>query len=261
METGIFMGPPDLPEQFVQCSEEFEELLRDRLVLPVYQPIITSATGVIRGYELLGRGNHPGLPSEPGKLFNIAERLGKEVELSMIFRETGILVARDLPSGVELFFNEHPSELNRPETIGFLKELRALAPDLPLVLEVNEKTVTDRQVVRELRAALNDLQIGLAYDDFGAGQARLLELIEVPPDYLKFDAFLIRDLHRQPHRFQRALATLVEMSVDLGVVPLAEGVETDEEAAACDALGFQALQGFLFGRPSPITELSDTPDL
>ena len=35
-------------------------------------------------------------------------------------------------------------------------------------------------------------------------------------------------------------------------------IETDEEAAACDALGFQALQGFLFGRPSPITELNDT---
>jgi EAL domain-containing protein (putative c-di-GMP-specific phosphodiesterase class I) len=128
-------------------------------------------------------------------------------------------------------------------------------------LEVNEKTVTDRQVIRELRSELNDLQIGLAYDDFGAGQARLLELIEVPPDYLKFDAFLIRDLHHQPHRFQRALAALVEMSVDLGVIPLAEGVETDEEAAACDALGFQALQGFLFGHPRPITELSDTPEL
>lgn len=258
METGIFMAPPELPEQFVQCAEQFEQLLQDQRVVPVYQPIVTAATGVVRGYELLGRGNHPDLPAEPLKLFNIAERLGKDVELSKLFRETGIRAARDLPAGIELFFNEHPSELNRPDTIGFLKGLRHLAPSLPMVLEVNEKTVTDLRSIRELRSALNDFEIGLAYDDFGAGQARLLELIEIPPDYLKFDAFMIRDLDKQSQRFRRALQTLVDMSHDLGVVPLAEGVETDAEAAACNALGFQAIQGFLFGRPVPFSELAVT---
>ena len=259
METGIFMAPTELPEQFVQCTEEFEQLLRDRRVVPVYQPIVTTATGVVFGYELLGRGGHPDLPVEPLKLFNIAERLGKDAELSQVFRETGIHAARNLPSGIELFFNEHPSELNRPDIGAALERVRSLAPHLSMVLEVNEKTVTDLRAIRELKSALDDLGIGLAYDDFGAGQARLLELIEVPPDYLKFDAFLIRNLHRRSKRFQRALQALIQMSSDLGVVPLAEGVETQQEATACEALGFQAIQGFFFGRPVPFSKLTVAP--
>lgn len=255
METGVFMAAPELSEQFVQCGEEFEQLLTEQLVLPFYQPIVNIATGGLLGCELLGRGNHPDLPVEPGKLFHIAERLGKGAELSRLFRDVGIRRAGNLPFGMELFFNDHPSDLSRPDAVQSLEHTRRLAPSQRLVLEMNEKTVTDLRAMRELRSALNDLGIGLAYDDFGAGQARLLELIEVPPDYLKFDAFLIRDLDKQSERFQRALQALVEMSRDLGVIPLAEGVETRDELAVCENLGFRVIQGFLFGRPVPFSEL------
>ncbi len=255
METGVFMAAPELPEQFVQCGEEFEQMLTEQRVLPLYQPIMNIATGGVLGCELLGRGNHPGLPVEPTKLFHIAERLGKGAELSRLFRDVGIRTAGNLPFGIELFFNDHPSELSRPDAISSLERTRGLAPRQRLVLEVNEKTVTDLRAMRELRSALSDLGIGLAYDDFGAGQARLLELIEVPPDYLKFDAYLIRDLDKQSERFHRALQALVEMSRDLGVIPLAEGVETRDELAVCEHLGFRVIQGFLFGRPVPSSEL------
>jgi EAL domain-containing protein (putative c-di-GMP-specific phosphodiesterase class I) len=254
-ETGVFMAPPELPEQFVQCDREFEELLAEQRVVTLYQPIVNIATGGLLGCELLGRGDHPDLPVEPSKLFHIAERLGKGAELSRLFRDVGIPAGAELPSGMELFFNDHPSELSRPDAISSLERLRTFAPDQRLVLEISEKTVTDLQAMRELRSALDDLGIGLAYDDFGAGQARLLELIEVPPDYLKFDAFLMRDLDKQSERFHRALQALVVMSRDLGVIPLAEGVETREELAVCETLGFEVFQGFLFGRPAPFAEL------
>lgn len=255
VETGVFMAAPELPDHFVMCGDEFDQMLAEQRVSPLYQPIMNIATGDMIGCELLGRGNHPALPVDPTGLFHIAERLGKGAELSRLFRNVGIAAAASLPSGIELFFNDHPAELSRQDAIASLERTRSLAPDRRLVLELSEKAVTDLGAMRALRSALNDLGIGLAYDDFGAGQARLLELIEVPPDYLKFDAFLIRDLDKQSERFHRALQALVEMSRDLGVVPLAEGVETRDELAVCEHLGFGVVQGFLYGHPVPISDL------
>ena len=73
-------------------------------------------------------------------------------------------------------------------------------------------------------------EIGLAYDDFGAGQARLVELVDVPPDYLKFDMRLVQNLDSASLERQRMLASLVKMVHDLGITPLAEGIETEERS-------------------------------
>jgi EAL domain-containing protein (putative c-di-GMP-specific phosphodiesterase class I) len=90
----------------------------------------------------------------------------------------------------------------------------------------------------------------LAYDDFGAGQARLVELVEVPPDYLKFDLKLVHCIDHATNERQRMLASLVQMVRELGIAALAEGVETSEEHEICRQMGFQYAQGFFFGRPA-----------
>ena len=109
--------------------------------------------------------------------------------------------------------------------------------------------MTDPVQMRELHGQLRALDMKLAYDDFGAGQARLVELIDVPPDYLKFDRKLIQDIHAASAQRQQMLGTLVRMVRDLGIAPLAEGVETEEEASTCGQLGFTLAQGYLYGRP------------
>jgi EAL domain-containing protein (putative c-di-GMP-specific phosphodiesterase class I) len=89
----------------------------------------------------------------------------------------------------------------------------------------------------------------LAYDDFGAGQARLNELVEARPDYLKFDRKLIAGLDAANKNRQQLLESLVLMSRQLGIVTLAEGIETAGEAEACRRVGFELMQGYYFGRP------------
>jgi EAL domain-containing protein (putative c-di-GMP-specific phosphodiesterase class I) len=258
--TGIYAIDAELPEQFVNCVSEFNELLNDRAVIPVYQPIVELHGGHIIAYEMLGRGNHPALPIAPLGLFDIAERLGKEIELSCLFRQVGVESAMRIIGPTRLFFNNHPAETNSKEMERSLREVREVSPSIPLVLEVHEKSVTDSRVMRNLRDLLTDLGMGLAYDDFGAGQARLLELIQVPPDVLKFDAVLVRDIHQQPVKFQQVLQTLIMMAKDLGVDTLAEGVETREEAEVCTMMGFDTAQGFYYGRPlenPPPTSVED----
>jgi EAL domain-containing protein (putative c-di-GMP-specific phosphodiesterase class I) len=150
-----------------------------------------------------------------------------------------------------LFMNTVPAEMNLKRLRLSLEELRLIAPELPLALEVHETAVTNLDVMHGIRALLAELNIKLAYDDFGAGQARLVELIEVPPDYLKFDIILIRNIHRQSSRAQQVLKSLVCMAQDLGIKTVAEGIELEEELETCISIGFDLAQGYYLGKPAP----------
>jgi EAL domain-containing protein (putative c-di-GMP-specific phosphodiesterase class I) len=89
----------------------------------------------------------------------------------------------------------------------------------------------------------------LAYDDFGSGQARLKELFEVPPDVLKFDVKFVHGLPFTTTQHRATIQSLLRIVRDLKVTPLAEGVETMDEASVAFELGFELAQGYLFGRP------------
>jgi EAL domain-containing protein (putative c-di-GMP-specific phosphodiesterase class I) len=120
-----------------------------------------------------------------------------------------------------------------------------------MTLEVHEAAITDVARLRALRDEMKAIGVDLAYDDFGAGQARLLELAEAPPDVLKFDIHLIRGLPESPRQRQQLVESLVRVTTELGITPLAEGVETAAEAEVCGQLGFQLAQGYYFGYPKP----------
>jgi EAL domain-containing protein (putative c-di-GMP-specific phosphodiesterase class I) len=83
----------------------------------------------------------------------------------------------------------------------------------------------------------------------------LLEFAEVPPDYLKFDISFIHDIDTSPESKRLVLRSLVSAATDLGVLTIAEGIETEAEAVACEALGFSHAQGYLFGRAIPADQV------
>jgi len=93
------------------------------------------------------------------------------------------------------------------------------------------------------------LGVRFAYDDFGAGQARLNELGEVPPHFVKFDMALVNGLASAGERKQRVVSDLVRLVADLGSISLAEGLEASADAEVCRQMGFRLMQGYLFGKP------------
>jgi EAL domain-containing protein (putative c-di-GMP-specific phosphodiesterase class I) len=245
----------DLPHRFAEGTRELRELLREGQVTVVFQPIVSLPSGTLAGYEALGRGRHPRLPEAPLDLFRIAAGVGAEAELSQVFRETAldlVVVKGRFPA---LFLNVHPAELERPGLVLAVVGARQKLPQLRLTLEVHEGALADLASVDRLRTQLSRSGVGIAYDDFGAGQARLLELAEVPPHYLKFDMSFIRGIDSARAERQRLLTSLVSVARDLLVYTVAEGVETAEEADACMRIGFTHAQGFFFGRPRPIEEI------
>jgi EAL domain-containing protein (putative c-di-GMP-specific phosphodiesterase class I) len=230
---------------------QFDQLMTRREVSPHFQPIVSMSDRSVLGYEVLARSRYFGL-KDPHSMFAAARVLNMEGELSRIFREEGARSGQVLPAEHMLFVNTHPAEIDDLELLIFsLGELRELEPHRPMVLEIHEAAVTCGDEMRTLRSALKEMQIGLAYDDFGAGQARLVELVDVPPDYLKFDMKLVQNLQTASMERRRMLGSLVLMVRDLGITPLAEGIETEGDHAACREVGFTCGQGFLYGYPSP----------
>jgi EAL domain-containing protein (putative c-di-GMP-specific phosphodiesterase class I) len=188
------------------------------------------------------------------ELFDLAGALGpeKQAELSRLFRRKAVELVRDRPEPPLLFLNTHPVEFETPGLLESLEELRTFAPQVDLVLEVHESALDQDDFITWLRGRLLEINVGLAYDDFGAGQAHLYELAQAPPLYLKFDRKFVTGLHQAPTSMQRFVASLVAAARELLVKTVAEGVETADEAAACMRAGFSHAQGYHFGRPGPV---------
>ena len=239
-----------LPENFAPEEREFLEMLRKGWVTVAYQPIVDFKTNNLMAYEVLGRGKHPSLPQSPMRLLELANMLGKTVELSQAFRMAGTQAAAWIPGPVQLFMNTHPNEMFTEALYESLADIQDLAPNMDLVIEVNETAVAEVAKMAVMAHRLRDMGIKFAYDDFGAGQSRLNELAEVPPDFVKFDMSLIRNIDQASASKQNMLARLVHMVADLGAVTVAEGVETQGEAVLCQQMGFQLCQGFFTGRPT-----------
>lgn len=251
---------PELPRRLIEHARLLDELLRSGAVTAAVQPIIELAGGGCVGYEVLGRGGLPRLPQSPRELFEIAATLGQEDRLSRLFRDASASWMKELPGDPLLFLNTHPIELEKPGLVESMHELRQLLPHTRLALEIHEQAVTEPEAIRALRQSLDELHIEIAYDDFGAGQLRLNELVEVPPDYLKFDESLLRGVESAPAAKHRLLEALLKMAREVGIRTIAEGVETAAEATCCRELGFDLAQGYYFGLPVPVDRLPAKPE-
>ncbi|MFV0444294.1 MAG: EAL domain-containing protein [Planctomycetaceae bacterium] len=227
---------------------QFNQLIDGRAVIPHYQPLVRMADLSVFGFEALARSDITGL-TNPKTMFDTSDLLGRSVELSLVCRERAIEIASALGRGYMIFVNTHPDEDVELDVLPQLRDLRSRHPTMKVVLEVHESAVSNPQKMRDCTQELKDLDVLLAYDDFGAGQSRLLELVQAPPDVLKFDMNLIRGIDQAPLSQRRMLKMLVEMTRDFSTATLAEGIETAAEAEICRELGFDYGQGYLYGRP------------
>lgn len=230
--------------------KELEELLEDGQITAKSQKIM-AADGSLYGYELLGRGTHALLPENPMMLFLIAESIGKEVELSELMRMKALETAEQRELEGAIFVNTHPAELDdQHRLIDSLSLACKQFPKQKIYLEIHEKAVTDVSSATELKSELQKLGIQLVFDDFGAGQSRLLELIDATPKVLKFDLALIESIHQAKNEKLTLIKKLLEISNELNITALAECVSNKEEYFYCKDLGFDLFQGYHFGKPS-----------
>ena len=188
-------------------------------------------------------------------MFAAASRLEMEAELSRVLRYQGVEVAdNNLPEKYSLFVNTHPAEMECGGLEESLFKIRDNHPTRPITLEIHESVVNCPEKFLKLRATLQNIDIQLAFHDFGAGPIRLAELAEIVPDVVKFDINLVRGIDRASSKRQQFVAAMVKMAKELGITPLAECVEQESEHETLRQLGFQLGQGFHYGRPCSIAD-------
>lgn len=223
----------------------FEEALNQLWM--AYQPIVNPAKREVVGYEALVRSNNP-LLATPGPLLGAAERLGRVRELGQRIRSHVVEAVRQAPIETLVFVNLHSADLNDDALYDRTSDFSACSRRI--VLEVTERSSLERvKDVKSRAQHLRQLGFKLAVDDLGAGYAGLSSFTQLDPDIAKLDMSLIRDIQDSPQK-QSIVKSMIDVCQrDLGISVVTEGVETRFERETLEALGAEAQQGFLFGRP------------
>jgi EAL domain-containing protein (putative c-di-GMP-specific phosphodiesterase class I) len=211
-----------------------------------FQPILRAADHTIFGYEALLRSEESTLP-HPSAVLDAAERLGQLGRLGRIVRERAAWPMTDKADSSLLFVNLHPLDLLDPDVGAPDSALARVAHRV--VLEITERaSLESMDNVRSRLAQLRELGFRIAVDDLGAGYAGLSSFALLEPDIVKLDMTLIRDVDRHNVK-QKLVASMTSVCRDMGLLTVAEGVETRAEGEMLTHLGCDLLQGFFFARP------------
>jgi len=218
----------------------------DRLWM-AYQPIVRAADQSIFGYEALLRSDEPSLP-HPGAIIEAAERLDRLVDLGRAIRENAARPMVEAKNPGVLFVNLHPRDLLDPSLMDPGSPLARIAKQV--VLEITERSaIDDIDDVRGKVAALRELGYRIAVDDLGAGYAGLTSFATLEPEIVKLDMTLVRDVHITPTK-QKLVRSMTALCHDMGMMIVAEGVETKDERDALIEAGCDLLQGYHFAKPA-----------
>jgi PAS domain S-box-containing protein len=232
---------------------------------PVFQPIVEIRTGQLAGFEALGRWNHVRLGAvPPDEFIPVVEKCGLIDELTQIVLERAFASPEFVKSTLSLSINISPVQLlslKPSEQIAPIAKRSGFSLDR-LTIEITESALFDdldraKAVAEELKA----LQCKLALDDFGTGYSSLKHLHALPFDELKVDRSFVNSMI-QMRESRKIVSSVVGLGQSLGLITVAEGVETQEQADLLLRMGCELGQGWLYGKPSPASALPDlvSPD-
>jgi len=218
-----------------------------------------SPNGQIRSFEALARWNDGKRFVPPTTFIKVAEDLGLLPSLAEnLLRELVATLSEWNKEHIHtpIAFNLAGQELMND---AFFALLMTLITDNPwlnkmLELEITETSsaMTNPLIHKRLRS-LSQYGISIAIDDFGTGQASLGQLIDIPANILKIDRRFIEPLPGDQRHIDIVKST-IQMAESLNMKVIAEGVETREQANLLVALGCHTLQGYYFGKPSPLSD-------
>ncbi len=248
----------------LETEQDLRQALDRDEISPYYQPVVSTATGEVLGFEALVRWQHPtrGLLS-PAAFLEVALETGLVVALGRRVLERACRdlaawdAARDaagIADGAARPWVSVNIDAQQLHLDGFADDVaRVLAetgtPPDRIRLELTENAfldLTSIEATRRLRA----LGIRLAVDDFGTGYSSLQYLRRLPVDVLKIDRSFLEDLSVDPQA-AAVVEAIVQLSHTMRLTVVAEGVETGEQLARLGSMGCDASQGYLIARPMP----------
>lgn len=269
-DAAMYRAKADGRDTFRFYDPEMNSQARERLILEnslrqaidqeilavVYQPKVDMATRRLLGAEALVRWTDAELgPVSPARFIPVAEETGLVADIGALVLRNACRQARDwqaagwdIPVAVNISSREF-RDLSLVDRIADCLEATDLRAD-SLEIELTESALMeDLERVRRILVRLKDMGVRIALDDFGTGYSSLSYLKRLPVDVVKIDRAFVKDLPGD--RDDASLVgAIISMAHSLRITPIAEGVETEDQAAFLLDLGCTVAQGFLFGRPT-----------
>ncbi|WP_155123618.1 MULTISPECIES: bifunctional diguanylate cyclase/phosphodiesterase [unclassified Actinoplanes] len=221
------------------------QALADETLFLHYQPVVDPVSGRMSGVEALMRWRRDGELVPPGVFIPVAEQTGLIGPIGL--RALRLACARAAGwhrrDGIYVTVNVSTHQLRDPDFADTVLAILAETglPPAGLVLEITESVLIDAADTPVL-GRLREHGIRIAIDDFGTGYSSLAYLRQLPVDILKIDRSFISDVS-----FTKAI---LELARSQGLITVAEGVETPEQAAVLRDLRCDLVQGYHFGRPA-----------
>jgi diguanylate cyclase (GGDEF)-like protein len=223
-----------------------------------YQPFFDVKTGYRKGVEALVRWRHPirGL-IPPDQFIPLAEESGLIVPLGEWVLRRACDDAASWPADIKVAVNLSPVQFKQAELFDVIKSAlrNSGLPPERLEIEITESVLLESAVENHaFIEKLKTIGISLALDDFGTGYSSLSCLTAFPFDKIKIDKSFIGSLMKS-YKSSAIVSSIVTLARGLDISITAEGVETREQLERLRTLGVHFAQGYLLGRPVPISEL------
>jgi diguanylate cyclase (GGDEF)-like protein len=222
-----------------------------------YQPIVAAAGGGMIGVEALVRWTHPTRGNIPPSVFvPLAEESGLMSQLGEIVLRRALADAARWPE-LSVAVNLSPLQIRDRwlvDLVAAVMEETEIAPSR-VVLEITEGVLIDNPQDAQARLeALRALGVSIALDDFGTGYSSLGYLQRFPFDRIKIDRAFVASLGASASTGP-IIQSIVTLGHALGMKVLAEGIENEEQRVLLRLAGCDEMQGYLFARPGPASEI------
>jgi len=245
----------------LSLSTKLRKAVEQKAWMLHYQPLIELETGHMSGVEALIRWPEPnGGLVPPGEFIPLAEEMGLieaigEWVIEEIVRQNAVWRREGLE--IDIGFNLSPRQMWQDDLVERMvgRILQGGMDPRQVTVEITESTaMTDPDRTLSILHGLHDYGLRLAIDDFGTGYSSLARLRHMPVDILKIDRMFVREVHTDPQSASMASA-IIALASNLGMVALAEGIETEEEWRFLADRGCPYGQGYYFSRPVPAEEI------
>lgn len=237
-------------------KEELQDIIVEKRIYPVFQPIVSLKDGHILGYEGLSRIDGKSSIKSPEELFKLAQLYDKTWQLEQVCRRKILKKIYEKQEKVydkKLFINVNPFVINDEKfkegfTQKYLKRYQVTPQQI--VFEIVERSaIDDMRRFKEVIEHYKKQAYQIAIDDAGACYSGLNLICDIKPRYLKLDMELIRDIDKDIIKYAM-VKSLVEFATVSNIYLIAEGIETVDELKTLIELGVPYGQGYFLRKPS-----------
>ena len=224
----------------------------------VFQPSVDATSEAVMGFEALVRWDHPEHgPVSPAMFIPLAEEIGLINEIGEWVLRTACAEAASWPVAARVAVNVSPVQFTKPTLPAMIANALAqsgLDPDR-LELEITEGVfLSGDETTAQMLKTLKNTGVRLVLDDFGTGYSSLAYLKKAPFDKVKIDQSFVKGASHDPHNVA-IIKAVVAIAETLKLETTAEGVETQDEIGLITDLGCSHIQGWVYGKAVPPSEV------